>query len=691
MKNILFGMAFLTQQFIYAQNETDWQQKKNTDERIEALTDRTGSENDYSELTDDLHYFIQNPININEMNDDKLACLTFISDIHRRNLYNYILRYGDILSCYELLAIDGFDRPCIEKLLPYIEIRPLVQEEKLKIRNVLKYGQSKLLFRYQKVLQQQQGYENKDDNPAEGNSYQGDPSYCLLKYSFNYHNRIRYGFTAEKDAGEEFFTGSNKAGFDFYSAHYFYSSKGILKSMAAGDYHAQFGQGLTLWSGMTFGKSPEAMLIKHANQGIRPYTSCNENSFFRGAAFTLKFKPFTVSSFFSSKKYDANICGNITKDSSETWISSIQETGYHRTAGEISDENAIRMTVAGGNIAVKGKIFRTGVTGTCVFSNAYLQPQEQLYRLYSFEGKMLGNAGIDFDILWKSFNFFGEVAVNTEKGLAMNCGMTMAPDPRLTLSMIYRNYGERYFSFFGNPFGEGSFGSGEEGIYTGVNMLLSRKITLSAYADIFRFRWLRFRRDAPSEGYETYLKLSFIPARYCELYGSYRFEKGSANEENGGPGMMNHLEETNRHRFRINNTWNIMDYLEVGNRIECAINGAGGMETRYGYLVIQDAAFAFPGRPVRLSVRYALFDTDSYDERIYAYEPGVLYSFSIPACYYKGSRLSMVLSWEMMKKIRCWARYSRTCYSNRNVIGSGPEQIDGNVRSEICVQMQLKF
>ena len=52
------------------------------------------------------------------------------------------------------------------------------------------------------------------------------------------------GFTMEKDAGEEFFKGKQSTGFDFYSAHCYIRNLGILKSLAIGDYHVSFGQGL---------------------------------------------------------------------------------------------------------------------------------------------------------------------------------------------------------------------------------------------------------------------------------------------------------------------------------------------------------------------------------------------------------------------------------------------------------------
>ena len=98
----------------------------------------------------------------------------------------------------------------------------------------------------------------------------------------------------EKDPGEEFFTGSKKQGFDFYSGHFFMKNFGVLKALAVGDYQAQFGQGLTFWSGLAFGKSADAIGIKRNAVGLRPYTSVDENRFLRGVATTVGFKNFEI-------------------------------------------------------------------------------------------------------------------------------------------------------------------------------------------------------------------------------------------------------------------------------------------------------------------------------------------------------------------------------------------------------------
>ena len=105
-------------------------------------------------------------------------------------------------------------------------------------------------MRYQQVLEEKKGFSPTTDSAlaASPNSrYKGDPTKLYTRYRYKYGNHISLGFTAEKDAGEEFFTGTQPNGFDFYSAHFFLRNQGFVKQLAIGDFQAQFGKGLTYW------------------------------------------------------------------------------------------------------------------------------------------------------------------------------------------------------------------------------------------------------------------------------------------------------------------------------------------------------------------------------------------------------------------------------------------------------------
>ena len=87
----------------------------------------------------------------------------------------------------------------------------------------------------------------------------------------------------------------------------------------------------------------------------------------------------------------------------------------------------------------------------------------------------------------------------------------------------------------------------------------------------------------------------------------------------------------------------------------------------------------------------ALFDTDDFNTRQYAYENDVLYSFSIPFFSGSGMRNYIVSRINLTKNIGLWLKYSRTQYFDKKVNGSGNEEVNGNIRSDIKAELRYLF
>lgn len=83
---------------------------------------------------------------------------------------------------------------------------------------MLKYGKQELSTRVDMPFYTKSGYklhtkEELKKNPNK--QYLGYGYYHSLRYSFHYRDKIYLGLTAEKDAGEPFFAGQNRKGYDF--------------------------------------------------------------------------------------------------------------------------------------------------------------------------------------------------------------------------------------------------------------------------------------------------------------------------------------------------------------------------------------------------------------------------------------------------------------------------------------------
>ena len=94
---------------------------------------------------------------------------------------------------------------------------------------------------------------------------------------------------------------------------------------------------------------------------------------------------------------------------------------------------------------------------------------------------------------------------------------------------------------------------------------------------------------------------------------------------------------------------------------------------------------------VTVAARYALFDTDDYDNRLYVYERDAWLSFTFPAYYGRGARNYVLVQYRLSAKIDVWLRWSHTRYNNQGEIGSGGDTITGDTRNDIKLQARIRF
>lgn len=643
-------------------------------------------------LYDDLVSLSLAPLNINTAAYSDLAGLYMLTDFQIQSLLQYRNTFGKFKSISELLFVPGFDHALVAMVEPFVRIEESAEAEKLNFKNALKYGRHQLFLRTQIVLEEQEGYTDASDSLLKvrpNARYLGDPQRYYTRYGYNYRNRLRFGFTAEKDPGEEFFTGSNPYGFDYYSAYLQISDAGILKTLVLGDFQARFGQGLALWSGFSFSKSPMAINVKKTPMGITKYSSTDENRFFRGAAVTASLSEnidFTF--FYSSKNIDANLSGADTLAEDLPQVSSLQATGLHATPGAVADEDAVREQFIGGNITFNTLKFRTGLTVSHQKISAVFEPDNHPADRFSTPANENLNVGLDYHFLVKGVSFFGEAAMSGKGALALLSGMHYRFNPQISVAALYRNYSRAYYTPVGAGFGERSATSNEKGFYTGLELVPLKNMHVSAYFDVYKFPWLKFRTDAPSSGFDYLVQADYAFSRDFQIYLRYKKESKEENAAIETSGI-DYLAERAKSHYRINYNYQAFDWLTVGNRLEIS-HYEKEQDRQKGFLLYQDVKL-HPLAKIDFTLRYALFDTEGFESRIYTYEHNVLYSFSIPALFDEGSRFYILAKYSPLPYLDMWARYAVTTYTHRDEISSGLNRIAGNKRSDVSVQVRLKF
>lgn len=694
--SILFIFLFLISFRSVAQKtdvDSSDTEKEDVNQKVESIAEQTDAELDYTDLLEELNYYLKHPINLNNAEEDELKKLMVLNDVQISNLLAHIEKNGKLISLYELQSISGFDLETIYKILPYVYVSNDIKNRHFSFKEMLSNSSNQFFVRYQQVLEQQSGFAPITDSAlaeSPNSRYLGSPEKIFAKYRFTYYNNVSFGVTAEKDAGEEFFKGSQKNGFDFYSAHFFVKGFGVLKALAIGDYQVQYGQGLTLWSGLGFGKSSDAVGIKKNGLGIKPYTSVDENLFLRGVATTLGFNDVELSLFYSNKKIDGNVTGSDTLTSEVLYISSLQETGLHSTPNEIADKDVIGEIMYGTHLCYKTKKINLGATAFKSEYSADLQRDLQLYNQFEFTGKENSNIGIDYSYIFKNMNIFGEASQSENGGKAFMSGCLLSLDQKVALSLLYRNYEKDYQALYSSAFAEGSSTANEKGVFAGVVLKPIRAFSITAYVDNVSFPWLKYRVDAPSKALDYLFQVNWKPSKKLEMYVRYRQENKSINNS-AEDAVFDVPSATLKQNYRFNAAYKVSTTVTLKNRVEFTSYQIGSETPQDGYIIYQDISYKKMKFPFSFSARYALFDSDTYDSRIYAYENDVLYSYSIPAFYYKGSRFYITTRYSINRNLDIWLRFAQTYYNNKTLISSGLNEIEGRSRSEVKVQLRLKF
>ena len=657
----------------------------------ESLAMNSEGEPDPSIIEEDLIFFHNNPLELNTASAEDLSRLHILNPFQINSLQDYIRKNGSLLSIYELPLVFGFSAELAEKMKPFVTVTKINQEEIMRdvaVKEMIQRGKHQFLLRSGKILEKQRGYRNIPDSLIEENPnkvYLGNAVRLYTQYRFRYRDQMSLGVTMEKDPGEQLFTGNNPYGFDFNSAHLFLSDTKWLDRLAIGDYKVRYGQGLLAWSGFTLNKSPMVMNMMKNIHRIDPYTSKNESLFFRGIAMEKKIGSIRGSFFYSNKNLDANVLE--LPDQDRLIVSSLLETGYHRLPRELEDENVLNEKVVGGSLSWNQPTFRISINGIgCVFDGE-LQKSDKPYQLYHFSGNGNSNLSLDYRFSLDRFYLFGEEALSSGGGTAFLNGLYGQLTSGMGIVLLHRSYDKGYHAFYSGAFSEKPDNRNESGLYMGVEADFLPSLTIKGYMDAYQFPWLSYLTDGPSEGWDCMMDLEYKFGEQSSVYMRFRRSEDLENylEQNERISSLAALKKTN---VRCHLRYGLTERIVLKNRIEKVFLRSS--ESSSGLMFYQDICFKPANGNLGFDFRYAVFDTDSYQNRIYAYENDVLYAFSVPAYYGKGYRTYVNLKYRY-KNTDWWLKLARTGYIDRETIGTGLNQINGNSNTSINFQVRLKF
>lgn len=582
---------------------------------------------------------------LNHLSYEAAVSRLHLTDYQYYQLQLYLELYGEMVSVYELEAVEGFTHEDFQRLAPYIRIASSVRKLHF-FKNFFKRGKSNLWIRYGQTLEKAVGYDK-----SQTRHYAGSPMRLNFRYAFNTQDKLFIKVAGEKDAGEQFFRGKQRQGFDFYSGSIGLQNMGLFKTVVLGDFRLNLGQGLVAGASLLSGKGFEVNGVRKFQTAVHAIAPTNESTFLRGGAIVLG-KTKTVGTLFGGKRVGAD------------------------------------GIAFGGDILYRHALFKIGLRVTSTLQgrqNDRLQP----YQLFSQEEDKTFNGGMDYQVIVKKQLLFGEVAVNKSGKIGVLQGAVLTLAPVAKLAVLLRYYDKAFTAPLGKAFGSLSKNSGETGCYVVGQYILSKKWEMNFYFDYYRLLWLSYRTDAPVDGSDVGLSVLYRISRNNALSFKYLWKSKAENQSQTF--YYKTPRERHRHKIRLTLTQQPFPFFKAVTEIQWQLNRYPVSSASYqGLLLMQDLAFDFPKCNAAVRFRIAYFDTDRYEERLYAYEHDVYYAFTIGSYYYRGVRAYLVLRYRY-RWLTLWLRLARTCYLDRTGIGSGLDKIGKPHKTDIRLQIMFNF
>lgn len=626
-----------------------------------------------------------NPVNINAAGLGELLGLPGINVRLAQGMLEY-REQKPFESIDELLEVRGLGAATLERVRPYVTLgsRSALTRQLLGSRAYwTERGRLEYISRGQRVLQQQAGYSEPE---FDGQSrYAGSPWRYYQRLNYR-SRRISLNFTQLKDPGEPL---SGPTDFDFNSWHAGIQNIGWIQQIVVGDFGMWTGQGLVFSTGVGFGKGRNVISAPgQRERGLAPYQSSEETRFMRGVGATIG-GDLQITGFYSSRPLSA------TEVAADT-LRMPSSTGLHRTPTERERRFNTGLRMYGGRITYSGNRGLLGVTGYQARYDDYILPRDALHNRYDFEGQNAAAYGLDYRLFIGELVSYGEAARSRNGGMGGVAGLSWAIDARTDIAAVYRKYSKDFQSLFGSGFAEiGGLPRNEEGLYVGLAHQPVEWLRLSGYFDQFRFQSPRFGTAQATSGYDVLGMAEFRFSRDLNVYVLARskvrendYDIIDADNFNREIRVMGHDARTT---LRTQLEYQLSPQLRSRTRFEWARGrDRDQAESETGIMMFQDLRWR-PVAYITIDMRMAVFETESFTSRIYTFENDLLYTFSNTLLSGQGQRAYILLRYAAGARLDFWIKYAATIYEDRQLVGSGLTESEGNLRSQLGLQMRLKF
>lgn len=579
LKNFMVALYALT---VISMNVT-----AQSDERMKAILYLCGADSEEELDGQEVERFAMlasRPLEINLASRSRMVSSGLMSQYQVASLMDYRSRDGDVLSVSELAAVDGFGEEYANALKPFISFA------------------SKAL-----PGQTESGSKRLTHEALARSAVKGEAFNYGAKYRMNYGGTFEFSSAARtKYSDKDQFPPSA------WSMNMTYYGKRRLGKVIIGDFNARFGQGLTLWSGMSMsGLSTSSSFSRHPS-GLSPSWSWSGIGSHRGVAADLTAGRMVFSTF-------------VSLPGLRSWC----ESGK---PAEIS-------LMTGANVTRYSRNGQFSITGYCLTGPMNMSAEPQ-------GGKLSG----DFRYSWRGVDYFGELAwdfAGESPGAVLGVVFPLGGDWKL--SSAVHSYSSDFCSDYSGGMRSWTKTSDEHGVAIGLEKSGAFLTADLAVKDGDRSkRQVRVLFKLPLQLTGTSVLSIRITERFRPYEEILKYRTGARCDLDWSSSGL-----SARYGPADKPAWKIRGRIEglLCRSLAGLTYLEGGRKT--------DRFSAY--------LRGTIFIADTWDDRIYSYERDAPGNFTVPAYYGRGWSLSAVSGCKLRlgrgRALKLYFRASTMAYS----------------------------
>jgi len=581
-----------------------------------SLEDTFESPSDLAE-SPDLYEILENlkarPLDLNKAGYEELVKVPWITPSMARNLIHHRTKNGPLEGPGELVGVPGFSSVVVDKILPYVRTG----------------SPQRHLKREYSVRNRAAGHHPRREG------YLGNHLRLYNRIIASIGDGLSLCALTEKDPYEGKYT-------DMLSLHARVVRDDVLRSVVVGDYWLAFAEGLVMGEARYMTKGSRS--AKASERGIVPNRSSVECGWLRGAAANMKISSVDLYIFGSRLRLDASV-------NEDGEVTGIYTEGLHRTENELAKVGKLAESLVGARTVAAFRGLRVGLTGaTARYRPAVVGSKGNTY---SFGGSSYSVLGADLCVGLGATECFAELAKSVPMGEGYVVGMSYKKKG-VDLGLLFRHYDENFYSPRSAGFGD-SDNNNEEGAYLEAACRPAKGTRISGFMDLYRSLGPTFGSDYPTNGRELRLEIEqklhrglvitgrvFVSGRetFCEDEGFYFRERTG---------------------FRIQGDYRATRTATLRARFETVGASAEPDSARdRGSMLYWEAAFE-PVSWARIRARFSVFQTDSWDARLYQHEsdlPGVMRNVAVSGSGAMGYLLASVrpAAWHKVSAKFSWKK-----------------------------------